>query len=237
MPELKKTQAHQDGLLGSDYIGFMQRRAPLIVLLLFVMATLATTNGCRKRVVPKRPAAAPRVRSLLGDESGELVEESWDAHYIRDAKIGHRHTRVYRESSRSDQLFRIEATDNLEVRRFGDIVRQEFTSVSLETPIGEIRQFEYRVVNGDAVRTAAGVVRDGAMELENSGAGESSKTRYAWPAGQGGIFAIERSLRRAPMQVGERRSVSAFLPLLDRMVRQDLHAVRQEATQIGEKQE
>ena len=214
----------------------MNSRAVIAVLkcVLLGVALIEVCSGCRRPTSPDKPVATPTARDLFREPSGELVEESWNAHYIRDAKVGNRHVRTFREETPDGPLYQIEAVDTLELRRFGDIVRQELTTVSLESSEGKVKQLAYRVVNGDSTRTVNGIVHDGTMELEDSVAGTSAKTRYAWADDQRGIFAVERTLLRQPMQVGERRSLLAFLPLLDRIVQVELAAIRLEMATIGD---
>ena len=82
---------------------------------------------------------------LLTDDDGQLVEEIWEAHFLRGAKVGHRQTRIYELPDTDPPLLRIVATDRLEMRRFGDVTQQELTLASLETVAGQVRQMAYQL--------------------------------------------------------------------------------------------
>jgi hypothetical protein len=56
-----------------------------------------------------------------------------------------------------------------------------------------------------------------------------------WPSDQQGIFAIDQSLRRQPMQPGQTRTIQAFLPLVDRTVTFQLTAKRAESVEIADR--
>ncbi len=205
----------------------LQRNRSTFGVLLLGLPVLA---GCR----PAPPAAVDRPArtiDLLANPTGPLISETWAVHYVRGAKVGHRRTRVFREEGQDADLRRIVSDDELEMRRFGDVARQALTTASLETDEGRVRQLAYRVRNGDSVTTVVGIVDQGQLELARPGSDQA--VRFTWSHQQGGIFAIERSLQRQPMQPGERRSIESFMPLLDRIVKTELVAQQLEPTPIG----
>ncbi len=137
---------------------------------------------------------------------------------------------------------RIVAVDRLEMKRFGELMQQELTTLSLETAAGQILQLAYRLSSGDVLHNwtvmerADGIVRDGQLVLSHTRGQSSPSRNYVWPAQNQGLFAVERSLRRRPMAAGEQRTVEAFVPLVDRTARIELKAIAwEEVTAAGDR--
>jgi hypothetical protein len=86
------------------------------------------------------------------------------------------------------------------------------------------------VNDGTTTRKVDGRVSDGQLHLE---ALDSQTTqRFVWSENQQGIFAIPRSLKRKPLSEGEERSIEAFLPLLDRVVKLRLQGMARETIEV-----
>ena len=204
---------------------------------------LAGLAGCRPTAPPPSgQAVSAAVVDLFQDDRGRLVQETWDAHFVRGAKVGHRQLRVYELPDAHPPLLRIVAVDRLELKRFGEVTKQELTTISLETPAGQILQLAYRLTGGDAlspalgIERAEGVVRDGQLLLTRSRGTTSQSRQYVWPPTNQGFFAVERSLQRQPMTPGQQRQVEAFSPLSDRPVRIELRAVDRQETSLNDRQ-
>ncbi|MCA9150109.1 MAG: hypothetical protein KDA92_12440, partial [Planctomycetales bacterium] len=60
----------------------MNSRAVIAVLkcVLLGVALIEVCSGCRRPTSPDKPVATPTARDLFREPSGELVEESWNAH-------------------------------------------------------------------------------------------------------------------------------------------------------------
>jgi hypothetical protein len=194
----------------------MRRIAALAAVSLVIL-------GCRPTSTSHQSHSAAPLQ-LLTDDSGDLIDETWDAHYVRGAKVGHRHTRVFRLSHGGQEFLKIVAEDLLEMKRFGDVAEQRLTTINLETPEGLVTQLAYEVQNGDEVQRGEGQVKDQHLVFSHGGDTDEELRTFAWSAKNGGLFAIERSLARVPMQPGETRTIEAFMPLLDRLVRFQLKA-------------
>ena len=122
----------------------------------------------------------------------------------------------------------------------------EIESASQWLPDGTVLSFEYDQRAGPALkqrqplRRTSGTVTDGRVTWEKLVAPEAGSrtqtTRSDWPSGAGGYFALEQSCRGRPMQPGERRRVTALVPLLDTFVETQLTALGREQTELlGEK--
>jgi hypothetical protein len=203
-----------------------------LLFLLLLLNPLALATGCRP-AAPLGPSTQPSSPiDLLAEPTGELVEETWAVHLIRGSKVGHRHTRVFRLGDGTESLLQTVAVDHLELRRFGNVLVQTLTTASLETDAGQVRQIAYRVASGESVTSATGQIADGQLLLTRTGPGGEQQVRFDWPDKQQGLFAVERSLQRAPLVAGQRRSVDAFLPVLDRPVHIELVANGEEPVDV-----
>ena len=173
--------------------------------------------GCRPadRAAVSQESKVTDWRTLLTDDSGELVQEVWEIHTVRGAKVGHRHTRVFDCQSDSQNGQRIEAMDVLETKRFGEVVEQQLKTVSWEANEGQLLGFAYELRSGETVIAAGGLVEE-----------------MLWSPQNGGPFAIERSLRMQPMEPGESRVVEGFVPVLNRIVQWRLFAKKIESVKI-----
>ena len=205
-----------------DFLRNMYARLTAI-LVITVSLGLTFLVGC-KTETPTREADGRTIdrRDLLLDDSGDMVSESWEAHFVRGAKVGHRRTRVFQTAENGEPLRRMETFDRLEMKRFGDVARQELVCVSLEDAAGQVLQLAYEVTNGNSASRGEGYVDDGVLKFEHSSGDNVDAQKFRWTDDNGGLFAIERTLSRQPMLPGETRTVEAFLPLLDRVVQFEL---------------
>ena len=213
-----------------------------------LIAVCGAGSGCRPSERPVAPPPTTARTNLFQDDRGRLVQETWESHVVRGAKVGYRQTRIYElptaGSAGDGPELRIVTVDRLEMKRFGSVLQQELLTASLETAAGQVRQWGYRLSSGDALdhwtvmEQAEGIVRDGQLELTRTQGQASQSRRYVWPADNQGLFAVEQSLRRRPMAPGEQRTVAAFLPLVERAARIQLSAIAWEAaTTTGEQQQ
>ena len=178
-----------------------------------------------------------KYNDLLNDESGTLVSEFWEAHFVRGAKIGHRRTRLFETDYQGTVRRRRETSDFLEMKRFGDVTRQHLDCVSLEDSQGRMLQMAYQVQSGEDRSAASGYRGKGyvdgdVLNFETRRGGKIQEERFRWTEDNGGLFAVERNLLHRPMIPGEKRTVEAFLPLLDRVVQLQLIAVDSEVVEI-----
>jgi len=193
------------------------------------------TLGCQPadRVAAPHAKAVADWKILLTDDSGEVIQDLWEIHTVRGAKVGHRHTRVFDCQSESQSCQRIEAIDALEIKRFGEVVEQQLKTVSWESNDGKLLGVAYELRSGDTVIAAGGFVEGNRLLLQTTQPHVPEQEKEVrWSPQNGGPFAIERSLRTRPMVPGETRVVEAFIPVLDRIVQWQLFAEGQETVKV-----
>lgn len=159
--------------------------------------------------------AAPAPRANGTDESALPTGETWQVHYLGDAKVGHGRMKVVRQD---DGLVRIESDEELTVDRGGSRVTQRVTLISIEKPHGELVRFESRANFGPVATISRGEVKaNGTLHCETETQGKTVANALPWRREWGGFFATDQSLRREPMQPGQTRTLHALQPLLNQV--------------------
>ena len=172
-------------------------------------------------------------RTLLTDNSGDLIQDVWEIHTVRGAKVGHRHMRVFDCQSESQNGQRIEVLDVLETKRFEEVVEQQLKTVSWEASEGKMLGVAYELRSGETVIAAGGFVEGDRLLLQTTQPHlPEQEKEMLWSPQNGGPFAIERSLTMQPMVPGESRVVEGFVPVLNRIVQWQLVAKENESVKI-----
>ena len=159
------------------------------------------------------PGGAP----LRAEEDARraATRETWDALYLRGAKVGYARTRITPVEEDGRALLSISVEQRLALKRFGQPSDQEMTLDSIETPQGEVVRFVTSTKLGAAPIVARGRLAGQQMVVETTTAGKVKTAELPWSADIGGVIAVEQSLSRKPMQPGESRAVKSVLPMLD----------------------
>ncbi len=177
-------------------------------MLLLGTLLLWTAAGCRK---PAEPAAATPAPSP-SEEAGLSPEETWDAVFMNGAHIGSMHTTIRPARDSADPLVEIVSDLQLSIPRFQQVVTMQVLTTSVETRDGKVRRFSYQTGLGTSPIVVEGQLQSDRMVVTHRTMGKETTSDIPWPADQGGFFAVEASLRRAPMQPGDRRTVSMLWP-------------------------
>ncbi|HEY2840516.1 MAG TPA: transglutaminase family protein [Pirellulales bacterium] len=206
---------------------FRQRR-----VLWRVTATLATLTitGCGARATNSdrdtQPAPITKTASVA-------TEETWDVFYLGESRIGYAVTKRGSASGEA-ALVETETTVRLKIRRYGEVTESEMRYAVVETSNGELRQARSAAELGGVAMTFEGQVADGVLQTTTTGAGKTIRGSIPWTPECRGFYAIEESLRRRPMQSGERRALRMLTPVLNQMADVELRAVEEETVQLLE---
>jgi hypothetical protein len=173
------------------------------------------------------PAAAVPALSSAGE-----TRETWDVVTIQGARVGYIQTRVTRGQYQGRPAVRVEGVHHLVIMRAGDPSTQEIRFVSLETPAGKLIQFQTETQFGPAPMRTAGRVEGDRLVLETASVGKTENSVIPWPAECGGLYAMELSLQREPMQPGQTRTLRSLLPGLNVPVTSNLTAQRYESVTL-----
>lgn len=145
--------------------------------------------------------------------------ESWDVHFRGNTPIGY--TRFAVDPSHLDvsQTLRVESETKLRVRFGIEDVEQVLKIATVERPDGEMLSFEVQMKIAGSYTHCAGSAAEDHLRVMRTEEGKTQQRRVAWNRAIGGPFAIEQSLRRRPMQVGEIRQLDYLDPVVMDVVR------------------
>lgn len=180
------------------------------------LASLAALPSCQKAVATHDPA----------------VEETWEAFYLQNAKIGYGQTSVRTVDRQGRPLIEVKSLNHLEISRFGQRTEQDVKMSTLETPDGELLEFATDMANGPAPVAVSGRVENGKMVLEIKTKGRQEKANIPWSSDIGGFRAIEQSLSRKPLAPGEKRSLKMLMPLVNQVAEVEIVAADRELTSV-----
>jgi len=207
---------------------------PYIAVLL-AAAMLAHTACSRVKDEKQRgePESVPSAsESAAAAVSSGADEETWAAVFIRGTKAGYQRV-LRREIERNGQLLiRVETQLLLSVVRGGRRIDQDMKLVSLETPDGELVEFTTVRDQSGLPQVTTGRVDGERLMIETAGGGESSRHVIPWTAGDGGLAAVEESLRREPLEPGQRRTIRHFSPVVNQVATVRLAAQQCETVRL-----
>jgi hypothetical protein len=162
-------------------------------------------------------------------------QETWEVFVVRGFRIGYAHTRRVAERQRDLSLIKYNHQFRMRVRRFGQIAQQAYRLTSWEDPQGGLHAFDSQLDLGGQVTRVRGHISKGRLVLTTTTDAGSHQTTLPWRNHYGGFFAVEQSLRRSPLQPGERRRLHAIQPVLNQVAAVQLRARRYELTPVGQK--
>lgn len=206
-----------------------------IVVMAVVVVTSSTLVGCQEKGGARgsgsaAPAAAPLATAAA--PKTPPFRETWESHYLQGTKVGYGRTAYYRDELNGKPVVRIVSEAVLTVLRFKQKFEQKYRDVSWESETGDVIRFETQTEMGDLPTTMIGTVEGDRATLVVQTAGKVTSDTIAWPKGTGGSTAAPDSLRRKPMQPGETRTITSFLPLFNRVAVNTLTARAKETIDV-----
>jgi transglutaminase-like putative cysteine protease len=140
------------------------------------------------------------------------AQESWDAVYLAGAKVGYIHTFVEPLKDKGRELLRVRVDMAVSFKRLENEVSMEFRYGTIETPDGTVLRLDTRTLASAQEMRAHGDVVDGKMTLILEGAGQAEQQTIPWGPEVRGPYAVEQSLSREPLKVGDTRTLKMFVP-------------------------
>jgi hypothetical protein len=225
------------------------QRLPLVWLVLALLSGCQQTSSGPPTSVPTQPAGArieaPPVEVTAASEEpaddlpgGRLIEETWDAYSMRDAasgramRIGYAHTTTASVHEEGRELIRTRSHIHTTMQRSGQTINQDMTLTSWDTSEGDFVRFESRMSAGSGAIVTVGAVREGILGLDTTTLGRTQSQKIPWKAEWGGLFAPERSLSKAPLKPGEKRTVCSLQPLINLPANTDFEALDYETIEL-----
>ncbi len=165
--------------------------------------------------------------------SAAAAQESWDAVYMGESKIGHTHTYVEKFDYKGQPYVRVRVDTVLSFRRGNDPVTISLRYGSIEKPTGEVLKLDTRTVVSRQEIRVAGTVQKGKMRLILDGAGGTQEKDVDWPDTVRGPYAVEQSISRTPLKPGEKRALKMFMPDVNEVCDIDIEAKGEEEIELG----
>jgi hypothetical protein len=162
-----------------------------------------------------------------------LGQESWDAVYISGNKAGYIHTFIEPLKDQGRDLVRVRVDEVLNIQRLDDKVSLKLRYGTIETPQGTVLRLDTRILASAQEQRTHGDVVDDKMTLILEGGGQSEKVTIPWGPDVRGPYAVEQSLSREPMKVGETRTLKMFEPNLNKICDLTLTARMMEEIVLG----
>lgn len=174
------------------------------------IALIALSSGCGRSANP-----APKTEAQQ-----TVTREIWEVSTLGGRRVGYGQTTFFDTTHDGQPAVRIESRVRMTLHREGTAATIELRSWSLETPGGEVLQF-----NSTApAMQFQGEIRDGKLHLVTASTGHAEQSTLAWSAECRGFCGVQQSLWAAPLQAGERRTLSCLEPTLGQPVAVELAA-------------
>jgi hypothetical protein len=184
------------------------------------------------------PAAEPVAATTLIEplvepsDGGRVIEETWDAYLIQGNRVGYAHTTVAEVAENGQKLVRTRGASRTTLQRAGQTIVQQLQFTSWDSPAGDLVRFDSRMKMGASDMVSKGRVDGDKLVIETTTLGKSETQSIPWPAGTGGLFAVEHSLKVRPLAEGEKRSVSMLMPVFNTIGTTELTAAAHETVKL-----
>lgn len=225
--------------------GAAKQKQLSLVVVVVMMSLLMFVTGCDGLIPPRPPidppAAVPAESTPATDPGGrspsefvdsqdaaESFEGDWNGWYVH--RFGSQVVGVTEieansvidparlDSARMDSEpseLRYERRERLIIRT-GDVSFIRRVSVqSDETADGTLKHFQSDVFAGPVSSSIRGAAGGSKLTIDATRSGEHQQRQLDWPPMTRGLFALEQTLRRRPMEIGETRRVSVLMHSLD----------------------
>jgi hypothetical protein len=164
------------------------------------------------------PAAEPATQpaeETTGSTKPARAEEIWEVYFMQGSRIGHAQTTIENVTEAGQALVHTRNKALTTMKRGGQTIEQEMTLASWDTPEGALVKFETRMTAGNSDTVTAGRVAGDMLHIEVMTLGKTQTQSIPWKPEWGGLFAADQSLRKTPLQPGERRTVLSLMPIVN----------------------
>ncbi|MBN1912177.1 MAG: transglutaminase domain-containing protein [Pirellulales bacterium] len=144
--------------------------------------------------------------------------EIWEVAFMQGHRVGYNRYRRRPATYLGAPAIRIQQLVRLSVVRQGQPIEVDMKSDSYETPDGHLIAFNYSMNQGALPIRVEGRVEGDRLVMKTTAQGRVGERSIAWSVENGGLNAVEESLRRKPMTPGQARRVLALEPALDQIV-------------------
>ncbi len=165
-------------------------------------------------------ADAPRPATpTVTTPADATTRETWEVHFLRDPKTGQRRKSGYRRvvqrqvTDEGVARLRFEADEVLYLQRFGERIEIRLQAWSVETRAGQLLKFGYLITMQPTPQEVTGQIRGDTLHCQLVAGSRSERVERPWPPQGRGPLAVEQSLRNAPLQPGQQRTIECLQPI------------------------
>ncbi len=136
-----------------------------------------------------------------------LEQETWEVVFLSGERVGYIHNSVFREPGPSGDLLRIKQDEVLTLISNNNRIETRTTMTSLETPDGQLLEFNSVLSQGQSPMETTGRVVGSELLLELKTTGQKTKDTLSWTPEFGGPYRVPGSLQSDPLAPGESRTL------------------------------
>ncbi|EMI17865.1 Transglutaminase-like protein [Rhodopirellula maiorica SM1] len=172
-----------------------------------------------------RDDAKPEDRKYRGDF------EAWDAYFVGDKHVGYSHITVaaHDDADRRDTKqphVELNIEDCLLIHRGpASAFVQRHSHQSSETVDGQLQHYKSHLSVGPVITTCEGTVDEAALSVVKSRGAAVTTHRLSWSDQHRGLMAVEESIRRSPLSIGQKRTFQTLAPVQPLVTTVRLHCV------------
>lgn len=189
--------------------------APAWLLLFLAGCVPAGTSSVTTQPDGERIAPAPSPAPANSPPVALRPQEYWELISMDGIRVGHAGYRIAEVTENDRPLIRTTAESELVIERAGQSLRPKVKVTSWDTPEGELVRFETEQDAGGEIKRTKGRVVDGKLEIEMGQGAQTQTTQFAWKKSDRGPFGVEQAFRNQPLRSGEKRTITAFVPVIN----------------------
>lgn len=192
------------------------RRSAVLVICL---VGTALASSAAAQAVAEKPAATE-------------ARESWDILFMQGSRVGYTHTIERRIERDGKPLLEIESETQITAKRFGEKLEQTMQFNSLETPQGQLKEFRSTLQMGPSPVVTTGRVEGDKLRIETVAGEKREVAELPWKDSIMSFNAIDQSLRRDPLEPGERREFESLMPVFNTVAKVTVEADKLEDVKL-----
>lgn len=139
-----------------------------------------------------------------------IIQEIWEETYLQGVKVGFGKTEIVKVHEGDATLFRCRQTGELHLKREGQSSNQTMTFTCWQTADGKLVRFESEMEGASSKTLGSGQVEGKKLRTKTMTIGKTERQSFDWEPEYGGYVAMDESLRKRPLQPGEKRTIVAL---------------------------
>ncbi|PQO26949.1 hypothetical protein C5Y96_19420 [Blastopirellula marina] len=179
------------------------------------------------------PAPTAPQTSSQNQEKIQSTQESWGAIVLQGEKIGHTMEKVERLKHGEKDYVRTTTVEHLQIQRAGQPLKMTVENVFLASVDGSLKQFTTKIDQAGSVTRFTGQVSEDGKTLSISTQGGQNQAvtseSIGWKPEFGGLHAVYRLFQDPPIQAGQKQSVMALVPTMNRVAKHSIQGLEEEA--------